>query len=486
MTLGQATLERLQSRGLVRRLEAGQVLFTKGDAPDGMYVLLSGRCSATGDGEEQHFIEPGELFGELAPLGGGRRTATITATEASEVLRIAAEEIRDSDLPREVVWSWLEDVARRGRDIKEQQEGLIEDKATRRAVQRMRMPSVDLIREIALRLLPEGLEGYIEGGAGDELTARANEAAWRAVELVPHVLTGVRHRDSSVEVLGRRLPHPLIVAPTGFQRLTHPDGEVACARGARAAGAVYCLSTFATTSAKELATKVPDLDWWFQLYWFTDRDLNWALVENAIAAGANAIVLTVDLATLGSRERDHHSGFSLRGSMVVPNVAETGRHPTAALAPVWATLDPGVCWQDLDELVQRAGVPVIVKGLVRGDDALRAAELGAAAVVVSNHGGRQLDTALATATALPEVVDAVGGRIDVLVDGGIRRGTDIVKALALGAQAVLIGRPPLWGLAAGGADGVQHVIELLANEFDNALALLGATSRRELDRSLLK
>ena len=383
------------------------------------------------------------------------------------------------------MWSWLEDVARRGRDIQEQQAGLIEDKATRRAVQRMRMPSVDLMRQVALRLLPEGLEGYIEGGAGDEITLRANEAAWSAHELVPHALTGVRDRDSSVDVLGRRLPHPLIVAPTGFQQLIHPDGEVACARGARAAGAVFCLSTFATTSAKELATRLPDLDWWFQLYWFTDRDLNWALVENAVAAGAKAIVLTVDLATLGSRERDRHSGFSLRGNMVVPNVAETGLHPTAKLAPVWATLDPGVCWQDLEELVQRAGVPVVVKGLVRGDDACRAADSGAAAVVVSNHGGRQLDTALATATALPEVVDAVGGRIEVLVDGGIRHGIDIVKALALGAEAVLIGRPPLWGLAAGGADGVQHVVELLATEFDNALALLGVTSARELDRSLL-
>jgi len=222
---------------------------------------------------------------------------------------------------------------------------LIEETATRRAVQRMRMPSVDLIRQIALRLLPEGLEGYIEGGAGDEITLRANEAAWRGLELVPYVLTGVRDRDSSVDVLGRRLPHPLIVAPTGFQRLIHPDGELACARGARAAGALFCLSTFATTSAKELQAELPDLDWWFQLYWFRDRDLNWALVENAVAAGAKAILLTVDLATLASRARDRHSGFSLRGSMVVPNVAETGRHPTAKLAPLWVTLHPEVCCQ---------------------------------------------------------------------------------------------------------------------------------------------
>src|SRR5215217_5809776 len=442
MPVGKTSLEGLRSQGLVRRFETGQVLFNKGDAPDGMYVLLSGRCAVAADDDEQHFIEPGQLFGELAPLGGGGRTATVTVTETSDVLRITPEELRESDLPPEVMWTWLEDVARRGRGIKEQQAGLIEDNETRRAVQRMRLPSVALIRQIALRLLPEGLEGYIEGGSGDEITLRANESAWAARELVPHALTGVRRRDSSVEVLGHRLRHPVIVAPTGFQRLIHPEGEIASARGAHAAGAMFCLSTFASTSARELAERLPGLDWWFQLYWFTDRDLNWALVENAVAAGAKAIVLTVDLATLGSRERDRHSGFSLRGNMVVPNVAETGRHPTAKLAPVWAGLDPGVCWQDLHELVQRASVPVIVKGLVRGDDARRAADEGAAAVVVSNHGGRQLDTALATASALPDVVDAADGRIEVLVDGGIRRGIDVAKALALGADAVLIGRPP--------------------------------------------
>ena len=360
------------------------------------------------------------------------------------------------------------------------------DKDARHALQGVRMPSIESIRQIALRLLPEGLEGYIDGGSGDELTLRANESAWHHLRLVPHVLTGVGHRDPSVEVLGQRRPHPVIVAPTGFQRLTHPEGEIACARGASAAGAVFCMSTFATTSAKEFGTTFPGLEWWFQLYWFTDRDLNWALVDNAVAAGAKAILLTVDLATLGSRERDRHTGFTLRGNMVVPNVAETGRHPTSKLAPVWAMLDPGVSWKDLAELVKRAKVPVIVKGLVRGDDASRAADYGAAAVVVSNHGGRQLDTAIATAAALPEVVDAVAGRIDVLVDGGIRRGIDIAKALALGAKAVLVGRPPLWGLAAGGDEGVQHVVELLSHEFDNALALLGVTSARELDRSLLR
>src|SRR5262245_22242300 len=285
-------------------------------------------------------------------------------------------------------------------------EGSTGEKEARRVLQGIRMPTIESIRQIALRLLPEGLEGYIDGGSGDEITVRANEAAWHDLRLVPHVLTGVGRRDSSVEVLGRRLPHPVIVAPTGFQRLTHPDGEIACARGANAAGAVFCMSTFATTSAKELGSALPGIEWWFQLYWFTDRDLNWALVDNAVAAGAKAILLTVDLATLGSRERDRHTGFSLRGAMVVPNVAETGRHPTAKLAPVWGMLDPAVCWKDLEELVKRVSVPVIVKGLVRGDDACRAADCGAAAVVVSNHGGRQLDTAIATAAALPQVIDA--------------------------------------------------------------------------------
>lgn len=475
----------LRSVGRVRRLVAGEVLFEKGDTADGVYVLLSGRCVVTGADEHAHPIAPGQMFGEFAGLSGGERTATVTAAEASEVLLLAPEQLRQSDAASDLLWTWLQDVATRGRTIQEHQQGLIEETSVRRAVQRSRIPSLDLVRRVALTLLPDGLEGYIDGGAGDELTMKANEAGWRELALLPHVLTGVSERNTAVEVLGQELPHPLIVAPTGFQRLTHPQGEIACARGAAATGATFCLSTFATTSPQELNTALPGLRWWFQLYWFTERDLNWALVDNAVAAGAQAILLTVDLATLGSRERDRHTGFSLRGSMVMPCVAATGLHPTAKLAPLWNMLDPGLSWANLAELVERSPVPVIVKGLVRADDAVKAVAHGAAGVVVSNHGGRQLDTGIATARALPAVVDAVGDRADVLVDGGIRRGTDVAKALALGADAVLIGRPPLWGLAAGGAEGVQHVIELLRGEFDNALALLGVPNARALERDLI-
>jgi hypothetical protein len=316
-----------------------------------VYVLLSGSCVVIGADEQTHVIEPGQMFGEFAGLGGGSRTAAVKAAESSEVLLIVPEQLRKSDAASDLLWTWLQGVATRGRTIQEHQQGLIDDMAVRRAVQVTRMPSLDLVRKVAFTLLPEGLEGYIDGGAGDELTMKANEAAWRELQLLPHVLTGVAERDTAVDVLGRELPHPLIVAPTGFQRLTHPQGEVACARGAAAAGATFCLSTFATTSPKELVAAIPDLRWWFQLYWFTDRELNWALVDNAVAAGAQAILLTVDLATLGSRERDRHTGFSLRGSMVMPCVAETGLQPTSKLAPIWNMLDEDLCWADLAELV---------------------------------------------------------------------------------------------------------------------------------------
>ena len=430
-------------------------------------------------------LEPGQIFGVLAGLSGTSRMATATAVEDSEVLLVVEEDLHKSEGAAELAWGWLQAMASRGRPLVETRDALIGTSKVRRNVQQTRLPSIDVIRKVAASLLPEGLEGYIDGGAGDELTVKENESAWRDLQLLPHVLTGVDKRDTGVEVLGRKHPHPLLVAPTGFQRLTHPDAEIACARGAAATGATFCLSTFATTSPQDLQAAVPGLHWWFQLYWFTDRDLNWALVDKAVEAGAEAILLTVDLATLGSREHDRHTGFSLRGSMVMPVIAATGRHPTSKLTPIWNMLDPGLKWSDLEELVERSPLPVIVKGLVRADDAVKSIDHGAGGVVVSNHGGRQLDTAVSTARALPAVADAVGDRAAVLVDGGIRRGADVAKALALGADAVLIGRPPLWGLAQGGEEGVQHVLTLLQSEFDNAMALLGVTHTGDLSRDLI-
>ena len=231
-------------------------------------------------------------------------------------------------------------------------------------------------------------------------------------------------------------------------------------------------------------SQVEGLRWWFQLYAFDDVGLNRALVERAVASGADAVVFTADLAVLGARERDVHTGFSLRGNRVVPCVAEAGR-TDARLAPVWQSLDHDLSLATLDRVLADSTVPVIVKGVLRADDAVACVERGAAAVIVSNHGGRQIDTAVPSAVALAPIVDAVADRAEVLVDSGIRSGNDIVKALALGARAAMVGRPPMWGLGVAGAAGVQEVLRLLVDELSTAMALCGAPTIAHLDRGLL-
>jgi isopentenyl diphosphate isomerase/L-lactate dehydrogenase-like FMN-dependent dehydrogenase len=288
---------------------------------------------------------------------------------------------------------------------------------------------------------------------------------------------------TATTVLGTESSMPLFVAPTAFQRTVHPDGELAMARGAAAVGAAMCLSTFATATIEEVAEAAPDAPRWFQLYWSSDRGFVRDVVQRAEAAGFGAIVLTVDLPRLGRRERDLRTGFEVPEEMPVPAfvaLAEASR----AVSPEdisWA-VDDTLTWQDLEWLRSVSSLPLLVKGILTAEDAVLAAEAGADGVVVSNHGGRQLDGVAATLDALPEVVDAVGDRLAVLMDGGIRRGTDVVKALALGAEAVLAGRPPLWGLAAGGAEGVQRVLELLQDEIELALALCGCTSPADVTR----
>jgi 4-hydroxymandelate oxidase len=262
-----------------------------------------------------------------------------------------------------------------------------------------------------------------------------------------------------------------------FQRLAHPEAEVAAARGAAAAGAPYCLSTFATTPPAELGEGVR----WFQLYVFKDRGITGALVDQAAEHGFEALVLTVDLPVFGHRERDRRTGFTV--DECVPSL---GHRSGVSLAEIGDLLDPSLAWSDLERLADASPLPVLVKGVLRADDARRAVEAGAAGVVVSNHGGRQLDTVPATAEALPAIADEVGGELDVLVDGGIRRGTDVLKALALGARAVLVGRPVIWGLAAGGAEGVHRVLEMLLAELDAALALAGTPAAAEVDATAVE
>jgi len=312
---------------------------------------------------------------------------------------------------------------------------------------------------------------YIGGGAGDEVTLADNVAAWGRLALRPRVLVAAGQCDPAVQVLGARRPHPLIVAPTAFQRLVHPDGEIATARAAAATGAVMCVSTFASTGVAALAEAVPDAARWFQLYVLSDRGETRAMIEAAAHSGYEALVITVDRPVLGLRERE------LRVRFRDPAAGPTDGGPDR--------IDANLSWDDLAGLAEVAQLPVLLKGVMTAEDARLAVEHGAAGVIVSNHGGRQLDGVLAGADALAPIVDEVDGRIDVLVDGGIRRGTDVVKALALGARAVLVGRPLTWGLAVAGTDGAQRVIEILLAELLNALALVGCPRAADLHRGFL-
>jgi isopentenyl diphosphate isomerase/L-lactate dehydrogenase-like FMN-dependent dehydrogenase len=265
----------------------------------------------------------------------------------------------------------------------------------------------------------------------------------------------------------------VIVAPTAYHRLAHPDGEEATARGAAAADSIFCLSSLATTGPADVAAAAPDGARWFQLYVFRDRGISRGLLDAAVANGYEAIVITVDLPVLGIRERDVRSQYVIPDDLAPPGLPGTGPSGGLSLLQIGELIDPSLTWSDVEEFASDCGLPVLVKGVLTPEDARLAAEHGAAGVVVSNHGGRQLDTVAAGADALPAVVEAVGDRVDVLVDGGIRRGTDVLKALALGARAVMVGRPVIWGLAADGESGVRTVLELILAEFDIALALAG-------------
>jgi 4-hydroxymandelate oxidase len=328
--------------------------------------------------------------------------------------------------------------------------------------------------------------GYIQGGAGDEITLADNVAAWRRLALRPRMLVGAGRCDLTVELLGVPRPHPVLAAPTAFQRLAHPDGEVGIARAAAATGTVMCLSTLASAGAATVAEAVPDGVRWFQLYAFTDRGVNRELIDGAVEHGYEALVVTVDRPVLGVRERELRSNVRGAGNdAAAPEgvAAPDTPNPTRGMRPAdySARIDPNLRWPDIARLASDSPLPVLVKGILTAEDAELAIAHGAAGVIVSNHGGRQLDTVLSGADALPPIAEAVEGRIDVLVDGGIRRGTDVVKALALGARAVLVGRPLTWGLAVGGAEGAQRVLEILLAEVENALALTGCPRAAELN-----
>ncbi len=335
--------------------------------------------------------------------------------------------------------------------------------------------------------LDPGAFGYFAGGAGDEWTLRENLAAFNRYVLRPRMLVDVSTVTTATSVVGTDVSMPLLVAPMAIQRAAHREGEAAMARGAAAAGTVMCLSTVATATIEEVAAAAPEGKRWFQLYWGINRDQVRDMVERAAAAGYSALVLTVDLPSLGRRERDLRTSFELPEEIPVPAFAafaETYEGPLTPDQINWL-VDSSLTWRDLEWLRSVSSLPLVIKGVLTPEDALLAAEHGAAAVVVSNHGGRQLDGVAASLDALPEVVEAVGDRVEVLMDGGVRRGTDVVKALALGAQAVLVGRPVVWGLAVAGEDGVRRVLELLGAEVALALKLVGCASPADVGRAHL-
>ena len=337
------------------------------------------------------------------------------------------------------------------------------------------------------RLAEERLEpgpwAYLAGGSGDEWTLCENRAAFARWTFRPRVLCDVSEISTSTTVLGTAVELPVVVGPVAYQQLYHPDGECAAARGAAAAGTGIAVSTFCTRSHEEIAAAAPGVMQWCQVYVFQDRGPTREHLAGAADAGCSAVVLTVDTPRLAQRERDLRVGFEVPADLPLPYARTTIGDAPLNPADQFALLDPSVSWRDLEWIASEGKLPVILKGVVAAEDAELAVEHGAAAIVVSNHGGRQLDGAPATLDALPEVVDAVAGRIEVYLDGGIRRGTDVAKAIALGARAVLVGRAPVFGLAVAGEDGVRHVLELLRDELALTLSLLGCTSPEQLTRS---
>jgi len=335
-----------------------------------------------------------------------------------------------------------------------------------------------------LEKLEQGPRDYFAGGAGDEVTLRENVAAWGHWRLRPRVLNDVRGVSTRAEVLGKPVELPVLVAPVAYQRMAHPEGERGMAAGVAAAGTVMCLSTLSTTRPAEVAAAAPEGRHWFQLYAFEDEGVTRALMEEAIDAGFEAVVVTADAPPGGNRERDRRNRFTLPKELGTPSLsAAVGGNKALSIEETFALMNHGLTWADVEDLASECSVPVLVKGILASEDAELALEHGAAGVVASNHGGRQLDRSLATAEVLAEIADAVAGRGALLVDGGIRRGVDVATALALGADAVLVGRPALWGLAAAGKDGVERVLGLLREELELALGLCGCTAPSQLARA---
>lgn len=350
------------------------------------------------------------------------------------------------------------------------------------------MPNSTHLQEAAAKRLDPMVRDYYAGGAEDERTLRMNAEDWEGVGLVPRTFRDVTAIDLSTRILGQRMAAPILTAPCSFNRLAHPDGELGVAQATCDAGLVQVLSTAASTSLEEVADQVPEGKRWFQLYCYKDRELTLSLVRRAEAAGYQALCLTVDVPVPGNRERDIHNGFHLPDDVRWANLDHVmgpearGSALTAYIKERW---ERDLSWTTIGWLKAKTSLPLVLKGVMSGHDAREAAEHGIPGIVVSNHGGRQLDGSISTCDALPAVAEASRGTgMAVLIDGGIRRGSHVLKALAMGADAVMIGRPYLWGLASNGRAGVASVLESFTTELERAMALAGCrtvTECRELE-----
>ncbi len=349
--------------------------------------------------------------------------------------------------------------------------------------------SLDDLERDARHVIGEMAHAYYAGGADDERLLEGNVAAWSHWQLHPHVLAGLTDVSCATTVLGAPVASPVAIAPTAIQGLAHAEGEAATARGAAMAGALMILSSLATCPLEEVAAAAPDAARWMQVYILRERARTAELVSRAAAHGYGALVLTVDAPVSGLRLREWRTGVHLPDDLALPNLAGDSTDSAREggfMAVVTHEFDPALTPDDIGWLAGLSPLPVVVKGVQRADDAVRCIEAGAAAVVVSNHGARQLADAPATADILAEVVDEVAGRAEIYVDGGIRRSPDVVKALALGARATLVGRPSLWALATGGADGVAALLRWYESELQRAMALCGAATVDAIDRSLIR
>ena len=348
---------------------------------------------------------------------------------------------------------------------------------------------LDDFEPVAQTILPQAIFDYIAGGAEDEASLRGNREAFARYRFRFKVLASTPEPDLGCQLFGQRFRMPVHLAPTAIHRMAHPDGEAAAYRAASDAGVAFCLSTLSSVSIEDVAAAGSGVRW-FQLYMHPERAISASFVERAVDAGYGAILLTVDLPLAGRRERDIRNVFSLPEGVSYANLGGLRSRATAAgLDPfaqdVNAQTHAGLSWGDLEWLVGKTSLPVIVKGVVRAEDARRAVEAGARGIVVSNHGGRQLDYAIASLDALPEVLEAVGSQVPVLMDGGVRRGTDVLKAICLGASGVLIGRPYLYALAIGGAEGVRTLLAMLRDEIEVSMTLLGVKALSELSPDLV-